>query len=115
MLVAEVVIALTADGSDAIGDWLRRQGKGSGVSSVQQIDKEMIRPYLKSLGEEITIDPDATIIEADKREAQWIYRKVKGYQPLLAYVNEVCIHYTAGSPYFVVVPAQWFIIHFNSL
>lgn len=79
--------------ADAIGDWLRRQGKGGGVQAVQQIDKEMIRPYLKSLGEEITIDPDATIIEADKREAQWTYRQVKGYQPLLAYVNEMCIHH----------------------
>ena len=84
---------------DAIGDWLRRQGKGSGVRAVQQTDKELIRAYLKSLGEEITIDADATIIEADKREAEWTYQKVKGYQPLLAYVNEVCIHheFRAGS------------------
>src|SRR5258708_1397283 len=79
--------------ADAIGDWLRRQGKGSGVGAVQQTDKEMIRPYLKSLGAEITIDPDATIIEADKRAAEWTYQKVKGYQPLLAYVNEVCVHH----------------------
>ena len=79
--------------ADAIGDWLRRQGKGSGVRSVQQTSKELIRSFLKSLSEEITIDPDATIIEADKREAEWTYQKVKGYQPLLAYVNEVCIHH----------------------
>src|SRR5713226_8627695 len=79
--------------ADAIGDWLRRQGKGSGVRAVQQTDKEMILPYLKSLGAEITIDPDATIIEADKRTAEWTYQKVKGYQPLLAYVNEVCVHH----------------------
>ena len=85
--------------ADAIGDWLRRQGKGGGVRAVQQTSKEMIRSYLKSLGEEITIDPDATIIEADKREAEWTYQKVKGYQPLLAYVNEVCVHheFRAGS------------------
>lgn len=85
--------------ADAIGDWLRRYGKEGGERMVQRIDKEMIRPYLKSLGEEITIDPDATIIEADKREAEWTYQKVKGYQPLLAYVNEVCIHheFRAGS------------------
>ena len=68
--------------ADAIGDWLRRQGKGSGVRSVQQTSNELIRSFLKSLGEEITIDPDATIIEADKREAEWTYQKVKGYQPL---------------------------------
>jgi hypothetical protein len=78
---------------DAIGDWLRRQGRGRGVGAVQQTDKEMIGPYLESLGAEITIDPDATIIEAGKREAEWTYQKVKGYQPLLAYVNEVCVHH----------------------
>ncbi len=79
--------------ADAIGDWLRRQGKGSGLRAVQQTSKELIRSYLKTLGEEITIDPDATIIAADKREAEWTYQKVKGYQPLLAYVNEVCVHH----------------------
>ncbi len=79
--------------TDAMGDWLWRYGKQDGVRAVQQISKEMIRPYLKSLGEEITIDPDATIIEAAKREAEWTYQKVKGYQPLLAYVNEVCVHH----------------------
>ena len=85
--------------ADALGDWLRRYGKAGGERVVQRTDKEMIRPYLKSLGEELTIDPDATIIEADKREAEWTYQKVKGYQPLLAYVNEVCIHheFRAGS------------------
>src|ERR1700674_154030 len=44
--------------ADALGDWWRRQGKGGGVRGVQQRDKELIRPYLKSLGLEITIDPD---------------------------------------------------------
>ena len=79
--------------ADAIGDWLWRCGQKGGARGVQQISKEMVRPYLQTLGEEITIDPDATIIEADKREAEWTYQKVKGYQPLLAYVNEVCIHH----------------------
>jgi hypothetical protein len=84
---------------DAIGDWLLRHGKGLGVGAVQRADQETIRPYLKSLGEELTLDPDATIIEAEKREAEWTYQKVKGYQPLLCYVNEVCVHheFRAGS------------------
>src|SRR5260370_31112643 len=33
------------------------------------------------------------IIAAHKRAAEWTYEKVKGYQPLLAYVNEVCVHH----------------------
>src|SRR5260370_12806300 len=85
--------------ADALGDWLRRQGKGSGVGAVQQSNKQLNRGYLLSLGEEITIDPDATIITAHKRAAEWTYQKVKGYQPLLCYVNEVCVHheFRAGS------------------
>lgn len=78
---------------DAIGDWLRRQGEGIGVRALQQTDAEMMRAYLESLGEELTLDTDATIIEAEKREAEWTYQKVKGYQPLLCYVNEVCVHH----------------------
>lgn len=52
-----------------------------------QTVEEMMRAYLESLGEELTLDPDATIIEAEKREAEWTYQKVKGYQPLLCYVK----------------------------
>jgi hypothetical protein len=78
--------------ADALGDWLRRQGKGGGAERIAAIDQALIQPYLKSMGSELTIDVDATIIEADKREAEWTYKKVKGYQPLLAYVNEVCVH-----------------------
>ena len=79
--------------TDAIGDWLRRQGEGEGVRAVQQLSQELVWSYLAALPAELTIDPDATIIEAHKREAEWTYEKVKGYQPMLAYVNEVCIHH----------------------
>lgn len=78
--------------ADALGDWLRRQGAGGGVAVVQQLNQELVRSYLESMPEEITLDPDATIIEANKREAEWTYTKVKGYQPMLAYVNELCVH-----------------------
>ena len=79
--------------SDALGDWLRRQGEREGVALVQQLNEEMLPSYLDSLGEELTLDPDATIIEAEKREAEWTYKKVKGYQPQLCYVNEACVHH----------------------
>ena len=50
--------------AEAIGDWLRRQGAGGGVRAAQQLSKELVWSYLESMPEEITIDPDATIIEA---------------------------------------------------
>jgi len=42
-----------------------------------------------------TLDVDTTVIEADKKEAQWTYKKVKGYQPILAFLAEtpLCLAY----------------------
>jgi len=42
---------------------------------------------------EYTLDVDATVIESEKQEARWTYKKVKGYQPLLGFLAEtgVCV------------------------
>ena len=50
--------------------------------------------------EELALDVDATEIEAEKQEAQWTYHKVKGYMPLVAYVNGVCVghEFREGNP-----------------
>jgi hypothetical protein len=75
------------------GDWLRRQGAKGGVQAMERINEEMIAQYVAKQGEEVTLDPDATIIEANKQEAQWTYKNIRGYQPMLGYVNEVCLHW----------------------
>ena len=79
--------------TDAMGDWLRRMGKGRGVAALQALNRELIGSYLQGEPAEVTLDVDATIICAEKREAEWTYQKVKGYQPLLGYVNGVCVHH----------------------
>jgi len=79
--------------ADAMGDWLRRMGAGAGVAALQQLNGELLKSYLASEGEELTLDVDASIIEAEKREAQWTYQKVRGYQPLIGYVDEACVHH----------------------
>jgi hypothetical protein len=79
--------------TDAMGDWLRRMGKSRGVAALQAVNRELIQNYLKAEPVEVTLDVDATIICAEKREAEWTYQKVKGYQPLLGYVNGVCVHH----------------------
>jgi hypothetical protein len=38
---------------------------------------------------EYTLDSDATIIETEKEEAKWTYKKEKGYQPLLGFISEI--------------------------
>src|SRR3989304_1365702 len=39
------------------------------------------------------LDVDATLVEAEKRDAQWSYQGVKGYMPLLGFLFEtpVCL------------------------
>lgn len=79
--------------ADALGDWLRRMGAGPGVAALEQLNRELVKSYLVAQAEEMTLDVDASIISAEKREAEWTYQKVKGYQPLLGYVEEVCVHH----------------------
>jgi hypothetical protein len=72
-----------------VGDWLRRQGE-TGAAAIAQISRKLIAPCLES-AEEVTLDVDATEIEAEKQEAQWTYQQVQGYMPLLGYVDGVCV------------------------
>lgn len=73
-----------------VGDWLRKQGR-RGVEGIEGVNRQLIRRGLEQEGEEIILDVDATQIEADKEAAQWTYQKVKGYMPLLGYVNGICV------------------------
>jgi hypothetical protein len=77
-----------------VGDWLRRMGD-TGVRAVGMVSRGVVRKVLKAdKGEEYTLDIDATVIEAEKEDAEWSYKKVKGYQPMLGYIAEVpvCLH-----------------------
>jgi hypothetical protein len=73
-----------------VGDWLRRQGL-AGAEAMEQVNQELVAGLLAEEPEELILDVDATEIEAEKREAQWTYNQVKGYMPLLGYVDGVCV------------------------
>ncbi|MCL5669799.1 MAG: IS1380 family transposase [Acidobacteria bacterium] len=73
-----------------VGDWLRRQGL-SGAERLERVSQELIADCLNEEPEELTLDVDATEIEAEKQAAQWTYHKVKGYMPLVGYVNGLCV------------------------
>ena len=73
-----------------VGDWLRRQGQ-AGVAAVREVNRELVQEALRQEPEEVILDVDATEIEAEKAEAAWTYHKVKGYMPLMAYVNGICV------------------------
>jgi hypothetical protein len=76
--------------SCTVGDWLRRMGQdGLGLAGMERVDNHMIREGLKrDKRTEYTLDVDAVVIESEKEDAQWTYKKEKGYQPLLGFLFE---------------------------
>ena len=83
---------------DTVGDWLRRMGDPqtgqAGLEGLGQVRDALTARLLRRDGvEAYTLDVDATLIEAEKRDAQWSYQKVKGYMPLLGFLFEtpVCL------------------------
>jgi len=76
------------------GDWLVRTGANGGVGAMTGISEEVAGTIWKRMATaQYTLDVDATVIEAEKREAQWTYKKVRGYQPILGFLaeNGVCL------------------------
>lgn len=82
--------------SSTFGDWLMRVGAGGGVEGMVGVNGEVAGEILlKDEEEQYTLDADATVIEAEKKDAQWTYKKVKGYQPILGFLkeNSLCLAY----------------------
>ena len=90
--------------SDATGNWLRRMGgkksengraEGLGLAGLGKVNKKLCNLVLKEMEiEQITLDADATVISCNKEEADWTYKKVRGFQPMLGYISELglCLH-----------------------
>ncbi len=76
--------------SDALGDWLKRQGSDAkGLSGLGQVRRHLLRRLLKRDDREVyTLDIDATQIVAEKREAQYTYKGEKGYMPMVGHKAE---------------------------
>jgi hypothetical protein len=71
--------------SDAIGDWLRRQGKSKGEENLWKAMKQL---FVNVSGKDFTLDIDTTIIEANKGDAVRTYKGTVGYQPMLGIIAE---------------------------
>ena len=75
--------------SDTTGDWLRRMGAGRGLKGLEQVNRALVHRQLRTEAQtEYTLDMDATVIEAEKESAQWSYKGVKGYTPLVGHLAE---------------------------
>lgn len=77
--------------SCTVGDWLRRMGDGrKGLLGLAKVERHQVAEVLKrDMRKEYTLDNDATIIETEKEEAKWTYKKERGYQPLLGFISEI--------------------------
>lgn len=75
--------------SCTVGDWLRRMGKdGKGLDGLGRVNKYLVDKVLdKEEPGDYVLDTDATVIESEKKAAEWTYQKVKGYQPLLGFIH----------------------------
>jgi hypothetical protein len=89
-----------------LGDWLRRMG---GQAQTQDAWVKVNQALLQSAlhrCKKVTLDIDATEIVAHKSEAQWTYKKNKGFMPLVGQFaqagQDVAVDFRKGN----VPPAQ---------
>lgn len=83
---------------DTVGEWLRRMGDPAqgqaGLEGLGEVRDALTTRLLRRDGiPAYTLDVDATLVEAEKRDAQWSDQGVKGDLPLLGFLFEtpVCL------------------------
>ncbi|MBF0467190.1 MAG: transposase, partial [Nitrospirae bacterium] len=75
--------------SDAVGDWLRRKGKGDGLSGLEAVRGLVVRRALNlETITEYTLDIDASQIVAEKADAKMTYKGRFGYMPIVGHLAE---------------------------
>jgi hypothetical protein len=72
---------------DAIAKWLRKEENAIGLKRmIGYLNKEVLK---RDIGNEYTLDVDATIIETEKNDATMTYKGIKGNSVLLSFIPEV--------------------------
>ncbi len=75
--------------ASSLGSWLRRLGNhNQSFTAWTQVNKAVIKAALHQC-KGITLDIDATEVIANKADAQWTYKKNKGYMPMVGHIAEV--------------------------
>ncbi|MDQ7002972.1 MAG: IS1380 family transposase, partial [Ghiorsea sp.] len=83
------LLNMTIPSADATGNWLRRMGKGSGLSDLGQVmNKHRKWALERDSHQDFTLDIDASQIVAEKRTAHYTYKKKKGYMPMIGHLAE---------------------------
>jgi hypothetical protein len=75
--------------SDAMGDWLRRNGVNGGLEALGEVNARALKRGIKHDGiKGYTLDIDATGIEAEKQSAKMTYKGYRGYMPMVGHLAE---------------------------
>ena len=75
-------------GAKTLGNWVRRVGRSDqGMQGLVNINKTILAAALYKR-KKITLDIDATVIESNKRSAQFMYKKHRGYTPMIGHIGE---------------------------
>lgn len=72
--------------ASAITKWLKRTGL-MGVIGLERVNKCLLERYLKRVDEDLILDIDATVIEAHKNTANYTYKMIPGYTPMVGHMN----------------------------
>lgn len=74
--------------ASALGGWLRRMGADNTCFSAwEKVNQSVLKSALHQC-KSVTLDIDATEIVAHKAQAQWTYKKNKGYMPMVGHIAE---------------------------
>jgi hypothetical protein len=70
----------------SITKWMKRIGV-QGIIGIENINKTLIKRYVKNIKEGLVLDIDATFIASGKNTAQYSYKKETGYMPMIGHIN----------------------------
>ena len=72
--------------ADSTGKWLKRHGL-IGVYGIEDMNKVLLKRYLKRINEPLVLDMDASVIESHKSIAEYTYKMFPGFTPMIGHIN----------------------------
>ena len=73
----------------SLGEWLRRMGNIPEAFKAWTLVNQRLLETTLHHKKHVTLDIDATEVIANKKEAQWTYKKHPGYMPMVGHIAEV--------------------------
>jgi len=89
------LLGMTVPSADAVGNWLRRMGSGTGLGNLKVVQNKQLKWAMKREARKAyTLDIDASQIVAEKYAAHYTYQHEKGYMPMLGHLaeNSLLVH-----------------------